>query len=206
MENYAFDLWAENYDADVALSDASGTYPFAGYREVLNMIYRKVHERPARSVLDIGFGTGTLTARLYRDGYAVTGIDFSARMLEHAREKMPDAALYQYDFSCGLPDTLAGVTFDVIISTYAVHHLSDDEKYRLFSLLIKHLAPGGEILIGDVAFYDREALSVCRAQAGDEWDDEESYIVFEELQRAFPAATFVQISACAGVVRLAGRR
>lgn len=202
MEDHAFDLWAEHYDADVAQSDASGTYPFAGYRAVLQTIYRRVREHPAARVLDIGFGTGTLTARLYRDGYTVTGVDFSARMIERAREKMPDAALFQYDFTRGLPDELAGETFDVIVSTYAVHHLTDDEKYRFFALLMERLAPGGEILIGDVAFCDRAALTACRAETGDEWDDEESYLVFEELRRVFPAASFAQLSPCAGVVRL----
>lgn len=202
MENREFDLWAERYDADVAQSDASGTYPFAGYREVLNTIYKRIHERPVSRVLDIGFGTGILTAQLYRDGYMITGVDFSIRMMEQAREKMPNAALYQYDFSHGLPDALTDDIFDVIVSTYAVHHLPDDEKYHLFALLLKRLTPGGELLLGDVAFRDHAALIACRTAVGDEWDDEESYLVFEELCRVFPSAEFTEISACAGVVRL----
>ena len=57
-----FDLWADGYDRSVGLSDDDGTYPFAGYRAVLSGIYGRVLAGGARSVLDIGFGTGTLTA------------------------------------------------------------------------------------------------------------------------------------------------
>jgi len=42
-----------------------GTYPFAGYKAILNEIYNRVLSGSAKTVLDIGFGTGTLTTRLY---------------------------------------------------------------------------------------------------------------------------------------------
>lgn len=40
-------------------------------------------------MLDIGFGTGTLTFRLYEQGCRITGVHFSRRMIELAGEKMP---------------------------------------------------------------------------------------------------------------------
>ena len=49
-------------------------------------------------MLDLGFGTGTLTAKLYENGCTIWGQDFSRRMIEIAQEKMPDAHLYQGDF------------------------------------------------------------------------------------------------------------
>ena len=99
LDRNGFDLWADGYDKSVGLSDEEGTYPFAGYREILNEIYNRVLAEPGRAVLDIGFGTGTLTAKLYQQGCEFWGQDFSARMIELAREKMPDAKLYQGDFS-----------------------------------------------------------------------------------------------------------
>ena len=48
-----FDLWADGYDKSVGLSDADGTYPFAGYKDVLNEIYNNVLSRGG-TVLDIG--------------------------------------------------------------------------------------------------------------------------------------------------------
>jgi putative AdoMet-dependent methyltransferase len=57
-------------------------------------------------VLDIGFGTGTLTAKLYEHGCKIYGQDFSSRMVQLAFAKMPDAHLYQGDFTKGLADPL----------------------------------------------------------------------------------------------------
>lgn len=62
-----FDLWADGYDKSVGLSDEDGTYPFAGYKDVLNEIYNNVLSRGG-TVLDIGFGTGTLASKLYEKG------------------------------------------------------------------------------------------------------------------------------------------
>ncbi|NLY86578.1 MAG: class I SAM-dependent methyltransferase [Tissierellia bacterium] len=41
--------------------------------------------------------------------------------------------LIQYDFSRGLPAELENKHFDYIISTYAMHHLEDEDKIRLIS-------------------------------------------------------------------------
>ena len=102
LSSQGFNLWADGYDKSVNLTDEEGGYPFAGYKELLNRIYQRVLTRKAPRVLDIGFGTGTLAARLYQQGCAIFGQDFSARMLEIASAKMPQARLYQGDFSRGL--------------------------------------------------------------------------------------------------------
>ena len=99
LDKKGFDLWADGYDVSVGLSDEKNTYPFAGYKTVLNSIYRAVLAKPKATVLDIGFGTGTLTAKLYEQGCTIYGQDFSARMIELAAAKMPGAHLYQGDFT-----------------------------------------------------------------------------------------------------------
>ena len=98
LNNTGFDQWADEYDRSVARSDAAGSYPFAGYQEILDEIVRQVTEHGGGDVLDIGFGTGTLTARLYAQGCRMYGQDFSERMVQLAQEKMPDAKLYSDDF------------------------------------------------------------------------------------------------------------
>ena len=84
LDKQGFDLWADGYDEAVGLSDEDNTYPFAGYKEVLGKIFRTIMEKPGASVLDIGFGTGTLTTKLYENGCDVWGQDFSERMIELA--------------------------------------------------------------------------------------------------------------------------
>lgn len=200
LDNKGFDLWADGYDQSVGLSDEDGTYPFAGYKQVLNEIYNKVLTGRGNAVLDLGFGTGTLTAKLYEQGCRIWGQDFSERMLELAKEKMPDAELYQGDFSQGLVEELKRNRYDAIIATYSLHHLADDEKVRLIRSLLPLLKDGGGIYIGDVAFETRAELENCKTLAGEEWDDEEIYFVAEELAKAFSQLKFEKISFCAGVL------
>ena len=199
LDSEGFDLWADGYEQSVGLSDDDGSYPFAGYGRVLDRIRRRVLERGAPAVLDIGFGTAALTAGLYARGCGIWGQDFSARMIDLARAKMPSAHLYRGDFSRGLHPALVARRYDFIIATYALHHLEDGQKVRFIRSLLPLLKPGGQVLIGDVAFPDRPALERCRAAYSDEWDDEEHYFVFDELRGAFPGMSFEPVSHCAGV-------
>ena len=202
LNEQGFDLWADGYDRSVGLSDEENRYPFAGYREVLNRIAATVLKTPNAVVLDLGFGTGVLTATLYEHGCTIFGQDFSERMIESAQEKMPNAKLFRGDFSQGLAAPLLMQRYDCIVSTYALHHLGDEQKVPFLNMLRTLLKPGGNILIGDVAFATRADWEACRRQAGDEWDDEEFYFVADELQEAFPYLTFTPISFCAGVFTL----
>lgn len=205
LSSAGFDLWADGYDKAVGLSDEDGSYPFAGYRAVLNAIYQDIRgDENTRSVLDMGIGTGTLAARLCHDGYEVTGVDFSPRMLEIARERTEGKArLLAHDFHDGFPSALADERFDRIVCTYALHHLTDEEKPAFLRALVDHLTEGGRVLIGDVAFPTRAELETCRRQAGDEFDDEECYLVFDELPPLPGVKTsFTVMSPCAGILTL----
>ncbi len=203
LDNKGFDLWADGYDKAVGLSDEENTYPFAGYKDVLGQIYREIMEKPGATVLDIGFGTGTLTTKLYENGCTVYGQDFSARMIELASAKMPEARLFQGDIANGLVVPLLLHRYDFIVATYSLHHLTDEQKTVFLRILLEQLNENGQILIGDVAFETREDLEKCRQEAGDEWDDEEAYFVADEMREAFPDLEFTKVSYCAGILRLA---
>ena len=204
LDDKGFDLWADGYDKSVQLSEEDNEYPFAGYKDVLNTIYNIIHRKEKAKVLDIGFGTGVLTKKLYDDGYEIYGIDFSERMLEISKEKMPLAKLVQYDFSRGLPKELENIQFDYIISTYAMHHLEDEDKIKFINKLEEYLSRDGRIIIGDIAFETRELLEQCKVKYENYWDDEEIYFVFDELKEFFPEEdiSFTTISHCAGIIQL----
>ena len=202
LDNKGFDLWADGYDKTVGVSDEGNTYPFAGYKDVLGTIYKSIMEKPNAVVLDIGFGTGTLTTKLYENGCTIYGQDFSERMIELASQKMPNAHLYQGDFTQGLVEPLLAQHYDFIVATYSLHHLTDEQKVSFLRDLRDHLNPGGRIFIGDVAFETRSQLEQCRMDAGDEWDDDEIYFVVDELKGEFPELGFMRISHCSGVLSI----
>ena len=202
LNNKEFDLWADGYDKTVGISDEESTYPFAGYKKVLGLIFKTITETANAVVLDIGFGTGTLTKKLYERGCSIYGQDFSSRMIALASEKMPNAHLYQGDFSKGLVEPLQNRRYDYIVATYSLHHLTDAQKSVFLSELRDHLKENGKIIIGDVAFETRKDLEQCKLKAGDTWDNDEIYFVVEEVRKYFTALSFTQMSECAGVLVL----
>jgi trans-aconitate methyltransferase len=93
--------------------------------------------QPGERILDLGCGTGDLTAELARLGVETTGIDFSASMIEQARAKHP-----------GLEFTVADATayrsprrFDGVFSNAALHWIKPAEA-AIESVRLA-LRPGG---------------------------------------------------------------
>lgn len=202
LDNKGFDLWADGYDKAVGISEEANAYPFAGYKDVLGGIFQEILSIEKAKVLDIGFGTGTLTTKLYENGCEIYGQDFSNRMIELAKAKMPNANLYQGDFSKGLVSELSTCKFDYAIGTYSLHHLSNEQKNVFFSDLLNQLNEGGKLIIGDVAFNTRDELEKCKLEAGDDWDDDEIYFVVDELRKTFPTLSFEQKSYCSGIISI----
>ena len=164
LNKQGFDLWASGYDQTVRVSEESNLYPFAGYKEILNTIFNEVMQNEKSMVLDIGFGTGILTNKLYENGHQVEGIDFSSEMIAIAQSKMPRANLVEWDISNGLPDGILTKKYDAIVSTYTLHHLTDVAKITFIQQLLPLLNAGGKIFIGDIAFQTRKDLERCREE------------------------------------------
>jgi len=201
MDSQGFDAWAENYDDTVVRSNSVGEYPFAAYTEVLDEVYQQVRQAPGLSILDMGFGTGTLTARFYAEGFEITGIDFSTEMLAKAKVKMPQAKLYHAGFS-ELPTDIFNWKYSSIIFTYSIHHLGYNQQYSLIKQLVPLLEEGGAVVIGDVMTATTEDMALARKRDSEQWDDEEFYPVVQTFQDAFPQMTvgFIRKSYCSGVL------
>ena len=206
LDNKGFDLWADGYDKAVGISDEENTYPFAGYKEILGRIYQIIMEKPGATVLDVGFGTGTLTTKLYEKGYTIYGQDFSSRMIELASKKMPNAQLFQGDMVNGLVVPLLLQKYDFIVATYSLHHLTDEQKDVFTRIMLEQLNEDGCILIGDVAFETRRELEKSRQETGEEWDQDDIYFVAEEMKRTFPELEFEKVSYCSGIFRLSRKK
>ncbi len=99
----------------------------------------------ARRVLDIGTGDGRLTAmlRVNRPELVATGLDFSALMLERARQRFAGderIELIEHDLSRPLPEL---GRFDAVVSSFAIHHLEHERKRELYAEVLALLEPGG---------------------------------------------------------------
>jgi len=105
------------------------------------------------SVLDIGCGTGTLAlAAKNRVGSSasVTGIDASPQMIARARKKARRVGA-EVTFVTADVENLpyAAGTFDLVLSTVMLHHLSDGARLKCLGEVRRVLRPGGRFLALD---------------------------------------------------------
>jgi SAM-dependent methyltransferase len=104
--------------------------------------------RQPRRVLDLGTGDGRLLAlvRTARPGVIGTAVDFSPPMLERVRRRFadePDVAVVEHDLDLPLPEL---GRFDLVVSSFAIHHVTDDRKRQLYREVFDLLDPGGTFL------------------------------------------------------------
>ncbi|MBN2390498.1 MAG: class I SAM-dependent methyltransferase, partial [Anaerolineae bacterium] len=144
-----FDTWAQHYDASLASTD--GDFPFDGYERILDEVVTLVDIRPGMRILDLGIGTGNLAQRFVQQDCEVWGVDFSAEMLAKARVKLPQVRLVQANLLVDWPDDIHP-PFDLIVSAYVLHEFTLEAKIDVLRRATHYLAPGGVILIGDIAF------------------------------------------------------
>jgi demethylmenaquinone methyltransferase / 2-methoxy-6-polyprenyl-1,4-benzoquinol methylase len=101
--------------------------------------------QPGDRVLDACCGTGDLGIAAARAGARVTGVDFSERMLERARQKAPEVEWVQGDaLALPFPDS----AFDAATVGFGVRNLDDLE--RGLRELRRVLRPGGRLAILEI--------------------------------------------------------
>lgn len=104
---------------------------------------------PGAAVLDLGCGAGMPIARALVDrGFAVTGVDGAAPMLDLFRRNVPGAEALHADMRA----LDLGRTFGAIVAWDSFFHLTPDEQRAMFPRLGAHAAPGAPLLFtsGDV--------------------------------------------------------
>ena len=139
--------WARFYDA------ASWLMSFGRAPAIRRMTLEMAEVRPGEAVLDVGCGTGSLAlaakAAVGREG-SVRGIDASPEMIEQARRKAAKAGA-KADFRVALIEELPfpEARFDLVLSSFMLHHLPDDVKRKGLAEVRRVLKPGGRFLAVD---------------------------------------------------------
>lgn len=100
-------------------------------------------------VLDVGCGPGHVAMELAATGLDVIGIDLDPAMIERARAKAPGSDGRPPSFDVGDVATMPydDDSFDLVVSTLALHHWSDPEP--ALKEIARVLEPGGRALIWD---------------------------------------------------------
>jgi len=137
-----FDEYAGDYDEEQDSEE---------YRACASLVIEYADPGPEDVVLDLGCGTGAIGLALAERAKRVIGRDISEGMMERAREKAAERGLEDVEIGEGSfrePDVESA---DVVVSNFAMHHLSDAEK-RAAIEVIADLGPR-RFVLGDVTFF-----------------------------------------------------
>ncbi|WP_174616176.1 class I SAM-dependent DNA methyltransferase [Virgibacillus ihumii] len=185
-----FDEWAESYDKSVAGVDPQYKAVFENYDEILHQVSKGSYG----NVLEFGVGTGNLTGKLLEWGYDVTGIEPSKEMRQKALAKYPELSLYEGDF---LEYPQDNISVHTIVSTYAFHHLTDEEKEKALTQFKKFHPTMRKIVFADTVFEtDQHKQAMVKQAENKGFSDlaedlqREYYTTIPEMQRIFTSAGF----------------
>jgi len=96
--------------------------------------------KPGEHILDLGCGTGHLTAKIAATGAKVVGIDRSLEMIQQAREQYPSLQFEVMDAR----EITFSEPFDAVFSNATLHWVTEPE--RATAGIAKTLRPGGRFV------------------------------------------------------------
>ncbi|MFI3154615.1 MAG: class I SAM-dependent methyltransferase [Methylococcaceae bacterium] len=177
------------------------------YQAVKVLLVEQWENRPFK-LLDLGCGDGSFLAQALQ-GKAIqhyTGFDLSDPALALAAENIAPlgcrAELTNIDFMAGLAQTTE--RFDIVFTSYALHHLTQAEKAEFFRLAYSALTENGMLLIIDTLREPDETLPVyldnyCQ-WVREQWlecDEQEFTAIFQHIRNNDFPETVAVLSALA---------
>jgi ubiquinone/menaquinone biosynthesis C-methylase UbiE len=126
----------------------------AAFVQVLESLIRLSAPEPTDACVDLGAGTGFVTAALAPIVSSVLAVDISTAMAASLAERAARDGLQ--NVSTEVVDLreyqLPVASVDLVVSSYALHHLSDADKRVLAARAAQWLRPGGRLVIADMMF------------------------------------------------------
>ncbi len=124
-------------DWNASLYDAKHAFVFAYGSDLLELLAPHAGEL----ILDVGCGTGHLTAAIAQSGARVVGLDRSPAMIEAARQRYPTLEWHLDD----IRSFLYPQPFDAIFSNATLHWIREPEA--VVERLARLLRPGGRLVL-----------------------------------------------------------
>ncbi|WP_010650174.1 class I SAM-dependent methyltransferase [Oceanobacillus massiliensis] len=185
-----FEEWAIDYDKSVVGEDPQYREVFSNYEQILDAVVGE----SSGTVAEFGVGTGNLTIKLLKAGHNVFAIEPSKAMREIAKKKIPSLSIIDGDF---LDYPTFAEQIDTIVSTYAFHHLTDNEKKTAINKFAALLPSTGKIIFADTMFRtvkdkQKKIAEAIRKSHHDLADDlqREYYPTIDTMKNTFETSNF----------------
>ncbi len=98
-------------------------------------------------VLDLGCGTGHLSAYVRDKGFEVVGVEPAEAMLENARRNFPDI---RFEWGIGSKIPFSDGAFDLVFAIEVLRYLDQTEVEKTYREVSRVLRPGGVFLVTHV--------------------------------------------------------
>jgi ubiquinone/menaquinone biosynthesis C-methylase UbiE len=145
-----------------------------------------------KNILVLGCGTGLEIERI-KHSAIVTAIDISSGMLDELKKKElhPQVKL---NTICGsyFDVTFAEKNFDLVLSTYSLHHFKIQQKALLYGKIYSCLKPKGYFINGDTACKDKDTEVMLLNRAEDFYQKQE--LPFGSMHIDVPLALDTEIA------------
>ena len=136
------------------------------FGQILRDVLARSRPQPSDVCVDLGAGTGFVTLALAPLVASVTAVDVSPAMTRQLAARAAEAGLANVSVQQA---DLRDFRFppgggDLVVTSYALHHLADADKRALAAQAAQWLRPGGRLVIADMMFgrggsrRDREIL------------------------------------------------
>lgn len=141
-----------------------------GFEEVRDRLLAISGPRPADACVDLGAGTGFVALALAPLVDSVLAVDISPDMAESLVARAAQAGLRNVRAEVADLRTfrLPTASVDLVVSSYALHHLRDDDKRAMAAEVARWLRPGGRVVVADMMFgrgASRRDREILRAKA-----------------------------------------
>lgn len=124
------------------------------HHQIRETVLREADPQPEDRVVDLGAGTGFLSLALAPHVAKVLCIDVAQPMLDELWSQAAKQGQDNVEPVCAdlaYLDLPAG-SVDLVVSNFALHHLTDADKKALVQRARRWLRPGGRIVIADTMF------------------------------------------------------